>query len=683
MQQNLILNIIPFTAPVQQVTFPFYKEYKEGYCPMYIDTDLPGLLDDTMTKLEQADAPWLYTDFQQPQDGAIMLTIDLTTHTNFAAHYYRHLIFNHFRNGVAHIMHRNFIKEIEVWFLNDELRTGKYNEYNQYTIKIQHNKVTNGPELVLSYDGHTKVYKQNVKQMVGFATEKFNWMNCNGVLHKWKNLPDEHKLNLDKVFPVLSNKLKPELGIRFDSPDLTNRYPKYYKALTDFYSKYLDTDLFRKVLPLAKAGFVTRTQNDFQLINGDSNKLQFGKGIGKEPKTDLKRLGPCRPVPPPNNVKFFFIYHQSDKPLMEKLKEYFLNGYKYHPNMQDFIHQTFSFDESLDICFDSVDTAVKTIWDNIKERTKQPDTKYLAVYISPVFKYEPDFERRRIYYRIKEMLLTNGYLSQVIFKDNISKDAFNYFLPNIQIAILAKLGGIPWRLSRESNNELIVGIGAFHSLTLKTRYVGSAFCFNNEGEFKGFDCFGSDDTISLAGSIREAVEKFLQANKKANRLIIHFYKLISKKELRPILDTLYNKLNLPIPVIVVTINKTASKELLAFDTADAGLMPFSGTYINVGEREYLLFNNTRYDATSKPTQKEYHFPVKIKLTSSHLELLEDKSLVDLLIDQVYQFSRMYWKSVSQQNLPVTLAYPEMVAEIFPYFKYDKLPDFGKETLWFL
>jgi len=44
---------------------------------------------------------------------------------------------------------------------------------------------------------------------------------------------------------------------------------------------------------------------------------------------------------------------------------------------------------------------------------------------------------------------------------------------------------------------------------------------------------------------------------------------------------------------------------------------------------------------------------------------------------------MYWKSVSQQNLPVTLAYPEMVAEIFPYFKYDKLPDFGKENLWFL
>lgn len=682
-QQSLLLNIIPFNPPVQQVTFPFYKEYKDGYAPFYIEEDMKGLLDDKMSLLEQIDLQWLYTDFQEPQEGALVLDIDLTIHLDFAAHYFRHLIFNYFKNGVAHIMHRNFTKDVEVWFLNDASTSAKYNVYSQYTLKIQHHKVSNGPELAISYDGTTKVYKQSVKQMVGFATEKFNWMNCDGILYRWKYLPDEHKLNLDKVFPVLSNTLKPELGIRFDAPDLTNRYPKYHKAITGFYNQYLDNDAFRKILPLAETGLVTRKAGEFHQLSGDSNKLQFGNNVGKEPKTDLKKWGPCRPVPAPNNVKFFFIYHEADKKLMDTLKGYFLDGYKYHPNMQDFIHQTFSFDEALDISFENTDTAVKAIWDNIKDKSKQPDTKYFAFYISPVSKFEPDYERRRIYYRIKEMLLTTGYLSQVIFKENITKDAFSYFLPNIQVAVLAKLGGIPWRLVRDPNDELIVGIGAFYSHTHKSKYVGSAFCFNNEGEFRGFTCFGSADTISLAGSIREAVDQFLKSNKKADRLIIHFYKLISKRELKPILDTLYNKLNLSIPVIVVTINKTASKELLAFDTLSEGLMPFSGTYINVGEREYLLFNNTRYDDTSKPTPREYHFPVKIKLTSTHLELLEEKELVDLLIDQVYQFSRMYWKSVSQQNLPVTLAYSEMVAEIFPYFKYDKLPDFGKENLWFL
>jgi hypothetical protein len=44
---------------------------------------------------------------------------------------------------------------------------------------------------------------------------------------------------------------------------------------------------------------------------------------------------------------------------------------------------------------------------------------------------------------------------------------------------------------------------------------------------------------------------------------------------------------------------------------------------------------------------------------------------------------MYWKSTDQQSLPVTIKYPEMVASIYPYFQHDKLPDFGKENLWFL
>src|SRR5574338_1001971 len=119
MQQSLILNIIPFTTPVVQVTFPFYKEYKEGYCSFYIEEDMKGLLDGKLTKLEQADLIWLYTDFQEPKEDAIVLQIDLTEHTDFAAHYYRHLISNYFKNGVADIMHRNFTKEVEVWFLNE------------------------------------------------------------------------------------------------------------------------------------------------------------------------------------------------------------------------------------------------------------------------------------------------------------------------------------------------------------------------------------------------------------------------------------------------------------------------------------------------------------------------------------------------------------------------------------
>jgi hypothetical protein len=44
---------------------------------------------------------------------------------------------------------------------------------------------------------------------------------------------------------------------------------------------------------------------------------------------------------------------------------------------------------------------------------------------------------------------------------------------------------------------------------------------------------------------------------------------------------------------------------------------------------------------------------------------------------------MYWKSVRQQNLPVTIKYPEMIAKIAPQFDSDDIPEFGKDNLWFL
>jgi hypothetical protein len=112
-------------------------------------------------------------------------------------------------------------------------------------------------------------------------------------------------------------------------------------------------------------------------------------------------------------------------------------------------------------------------------------------------------------------------------------------------------------------------------------------------------------------------------------------------------------------------------------------MPLSGTILQIGKRDYLLCNNTRYAANSPVRNKEYHFPIKLHISSTHPEVFDDIAVVKDLMDQVYQFSRMYWKSISQQSLPVTTLYPEMVAEMYPHFENEHLSDFGKNNLWFL
>ena len=58
------------------------------------------------------------------------------------------------------------------------------------------------------------------------------------------------------------------------------------------------------------------------------------------------------------------------------------------------------------------------------------------------------------------------------------------------------------------------------------------------------------------------------------------------------------------------------------------------------------------------------------------------NIITELLTQVYQFSRLYWKSLRQQNVPVTIKYPEMVAQIAPLFQ-GTIHKESKDKLWFL
>ena len=112
-------------------------------------------------------------------------------------------------------------------------------------------------------------------------------------------------------------------------------------------------------------------------------------------------------------------------------------------------------------------------------------------------------------------------------------------------------------------------------------------------------------------------------------------------------------------------------------------MPQSGTFINIGNNKYLLFNNVRYSEAVVKATEGRPFPIKLKIDCTDKSQLSEVRVINDLINQVYQFSKMYWKSVSHQNLPVTIKYPEMVAQIAPHFDGDEIPHFGKDNLWFL
>ena len=165
------------------------------------------------------------------------------------------------------------------------------------------------------------------------------------------------------------------------------------------------------------------------------------------------------------------------------------------------------------------------------------------------------------------------------------------------------------------------------------------------------------------------------------RIIIHYYKQMNKEE-EHVIDGVLEELNLDIPVYVLNINGTESESVFVFDMASQDRMPISGRYVALGNDNYLLCNNIRYEDTRYPVM-DFAFPIKIHIYCKTPSALTQPVKLELL-QQVYQFSRIYWKSVSQQNMPVTIMYPKMLAEIMPHFSQKGVTEhIPNNRLWFL
>lgn len=680
-KQDLILNILTFDHPLETAEFSFFAEKADGLFSIH-KSEWPVNIEDFFSKLNHT-VQYLYVNFE-PKPEEKKLSVNLQKSPRFAKHYYQWLISRYFHNE-ASVTKPNFIKDNEFWFWDKEAsKPSNYYIFKRFVVKVQIKRITDLPELVISYEGISKIFKKGLNEL-NAPTEAIHKVVYNRQLIPYNKLTDEAKLDLSKVRPVLSNSLRSAMGIKWEPNLITNKLKFFYDEITWFVKTFIDKPKFKEIIPVKSINFIQVPQDRIFNTTKDSNLLIFGnKKTDLSPIMGLIKNGPFTPTPL-NKIEFILIYHENDLPSVEKLLNWF-DG-KVKPNiksLKDFLKMNYFVDINKSIVFKNRNNPLPEIQQQIENWPRISGTRYLAIYVTPHPKETTDKAIHSLYYKIKYELLKYNITSQVIEPETINATDFNYSMPNIAIAILAKLEGVPWRLERAIYNELIVGVGAFKSRNMASRYIGSAFCFSNDGHFQSFNCYSAHSTTMLAGSIRDAVETFVEKNNSVERLVIHFYKRMSRKDLKPILEVLHS-LNLDIPVIVITVNKTESRDLVIFDKScpSKNMIPNSGTFVNIGRNQFLLCNNTRYGEAMPGSRDGFPFPVKLNLQSTDEKLLENNKLINDLIDQVYQFSRMYWTSVTQQNLPVTVKYPEMVAEKYPHFESNNIPDFGKENLWFL
>lgn len=687
-KQNLFFNALTFDFQNESKTFYFSDEPFEGAHQIHKSL-LPFNFNKVFQTFNSDTSEFAYTSFEKENENAKPITIEFENDNyNLIKRYYNQLIHEHFTNTNTQLHRTTFIKENQLWIPLTKDETDTENYFYKFSLKLQFKKLSNFGEMVISFDGKSTVLKKSVHDLMDeVPSDYFKTIIYNNQVRKYEDLLEEGITDFENAYPVLNYDIRKLLNYPFPVPDLSNKYLRYKAKIDKFIKHFILTDKFKNVIPFNSNNYLNVKQSRINKTSPKSNELKFKKGTTYLPKKGIKELKPIELSPHNGHLNFIYIVHEDDKPIARKLAGYLRNGLNYDKaqfgGLKEYVSLIYRNDNENNIVFTN---AINPI-DEIEEKLNQidfTDDKYFAIYISPINRFDPSEDKREVYYKVKDILLKRSIPSQVIDKDKVVErgDTYVFSLYNIAVAILAKLNGIPWRLDTPPKNELIVGVGAFTNYKTNVKYIGSAFSFDNLGRFNRFEYFLENETRKLAGSIGKAIQDFTTAKQEPERLIIHFYKEVSNEEVKPILEQLKSLEIGDIPVYIVTVYKTESKDIVAFDSDWDQLMPLSGTYIKLQKQTYLLFNNVRYTTKFYNDKEGFPFPIKLRLYCTQEENLGDTKTVNGLIDQVYQFSRIYWKSISQQNLPVTTKYPELVAEIAPHLSKGTASK-ADDTLWFL
>lgn len=703
MQEHLKTNILNFKWPNSAPTIYLTLEDIEGSHPIH-KSKFSRQIKEVFPDADLSNTDQIFTTFttEIPDAPSIKLNLVDGRELRIYKQFLKHQLRSYFKLK-DYIVVKNFVGDVQVWMPSLKGNTEHYNLYYKFSFKILFATLTDLPELVVSYDGTSKVLTKSVKEIEEteyikrcvYGQKTFNYQ---------MDLDTEEKeefyntIQFEQAYPIFNLPLARALNIPIEEPDRPkNRYQKYVTLITNFAEKYLFTEEFKVLFPFKQDAFIDVPGNRINHINPNLGLLEFGKDQYGNKKTHLvpkKAMNILDPYRRPNNqnIKIFFICHTSHKDSVlafyQNLKEGVNTEKNYYKGLEAYVNIKATASKEHFIEFTNENDPIPEIVEQLETLTFDHDNiKYAAFYISPFDKFTPHPDDREIYIRIKELFLNEGIVTQVVDYEKMIvniQDQYNFqfSLQNMALAIHAKLGGAPWKLAVTDKKELVIGVGAFTNQGENRRYIASAFSFQNNGLFRKFEYFDQSETDLLAGSICKAIRDFTSVAE-ADKVVIHFYKEMSYEELKPIIRGMHT-LGLKIPLYILNINKTEAEDIIAYDLNwNKKLMPVSGTYIRISENQFLLFNNARYPNSQRYADTDgYPFPIKIKVSSPDEDAFEDADVVLELLTQVYQFSRLYWKSLRQQNVPITIKYPEMVAQIAPRFN-NGVPDDAKDALWFL
>lgn len=631
--------------------------------------------------LDKIDAEvWLDTD---PTNADALFTFSLREHPHLARWWYEHCFYQVYeKNETFRIIRRTFTKGWQYWDDQTTQKDSKMVDFKKYNLYFHLCEDRTYIEISISYMGHSKVLKKHIESLV--TEHQMDTRILRSVIFEkqcrpYKSIEDQVRAQLTKVYPIMGREMAQLLDMDLEVYKDPFKLTTAVSEIQHFYDYYIKRNDAVIALMGGLPNWEIIGEEDSHQIEHTSRQLEFGQ---KQQSTDIyqayKKSGPYR-LPYKKHFQVFIISTQKGREAKKHLENHLL-GKTGYSGFQAYSHLPLVYNENLNFEMEDIHRNLENLQQHIEQLEKDPEVQYLAFYLSPYPKYGIQASNQQLYFKIKEMLLKRQIVSQVIDQAKV-KGAINLWIPNISFAMTAKMGGIPWKLARKATQELIVGFGAFRSLQHKKPFVGSSLCFDNEGRFQEFDCWQESHKWAFMGHLSKAIEDYMAQHQHIERLVIHYYKELNKKEFKWVEDLL-DQIRADIPIIVVRINSSFNQKELVIDPNHEKCLPTNGSYFHLQYHDYLLYINERQNG-STASVKAARYPLKVSLQSNRAGLFEDDELVKKLMQQLYDFSFLHWRSISQPRVPVTIAYPEYLARIFPHFEAETLQGVGRTRLWFL
>ena len=570
------------------------------------------------TQLEHADAP---------------LSIELQKEPSLALWYYENMTYALLKDQFR-ITRRSFTGAFQYWVTREEKAKGLIIPFHKYSLYFNLRPDHQQIYISVTYDGESKVLLKDLESLVSkhqLDTHLLKSVIFEKQCQPYRWISEAVRLKQKEVYPILRREIAKTLEIEWEIASDKYKLRKAFEQIDAFYKTYLQNEALQQLFGTVLS-WVRVKDSEMGLIKDRSKVLVFGQQQeSSNAYTAFAQNGPFQ-LPPQRHYVVFIIYSPHEVEAKGLLENH-LKGVKGFKSIQEYSHLPLVYHPELNIEINDLEDMEREIGVAINRLQKEKDLAYFAFYISPYSRYGDRLQDQLHYYRIKEILLKRRIVSQVIVGSKM-KEQINYWIPNIAISMVAKLGGIPWKLARIGEKELIVGFGAFKSNLREKPYVGSAFCFDNEGHFQEFDCWQEAYEWSFVGSLSKAIRAYQAKNAGIQRLVIHYYKELNKKEFMQI-EALIDRIQLSIPVIVVQINSSFRPKELIIDTQHEYKLPLNGSYYQLQYNDYLLYINDREQEDTKGI-KMAGYPLKVSLQSNRAGLFEDKAsrLVPIKISAV-------------------------------------------------